>query len=134
MIDSTAVIVAAVAGLPATIAAIAAIRSRRESKATRKEVSTENGMTSGQTMDHIGQTLEVVQAQGHTNAKEILGVHEKVDRIEQKVDRIDGRVERVDAKTDRFGEQLADHVEEMKVRVMEHDAMVQRLKKEEEEA
>lgn len=125
MIDSTAVIVAAVAGLPATIAAVAAIRSRRDSKAIRKEVSTENGLTSGQTVEMIAKTVEVVQARQHEHGRDL-------GRVEDKVDLIDGRVDRVEKRAERIDENLTGHVDEMKIRVLEHDAMVQRLKEQEE--
>ncbi len=93
MIDLTAVIVAAIAGVPATVAAIMAVRNRRE-------LRTRNGRTTGQTIDDTAQTTEIIQAQQHTNARDILGLHEGLGRIEEKVDRINGRVDRVDRKLD----------------------------------
>jgi len=126
MIDMTAILIAVVAGVPATIAAIATIRARREARPS-------GAKTAGETLRSSAQTLEVIQAQQHTNVGEILDLHETVSRVEEKVDRINGHVDRLDAKTGRIDEKLDDHIEEMKIRVMEHDAMVQRLKTAEEQ-
>jgi len=93
-VDWTAVSIALIAGVPATIAAIAAVRGRREGKATHAEVATNDGKTSGETLHGIAQTVEVIQTDQH-------GVNTKLGRIEEKVDRIDGRVDRVDTKLER---------------------------------
>jgi len=94
LIEPTAVIVAVIAAIPAIIAAVAVIR-------THREIRTRNGRTTGRTIDDAAQTLEIIQAQQHTNAKEIIEVGTKLGRIEETVDRIDGRVDRVDTKLDR---------------------------------
>jgi len=93
--DLTAILVALiVAAVPATIAAVSSIRAHRD-------IRTRNGKTAGETIDDTAKTLEIVQAQQHTNTKDIIGVHETLGRVETKVDRIDGRVDRVDTKLDK---------------------------------
>jgi peptidoglycan hydrolase CwlO-like protein len=89
-----AIIVALTVAIPATIAAIASVRARRD-------LRTKNAGTTGELIEDSAKTIEVVQAQQHTNAKELVDVHEKVDRIESKVDRINGRVDRVDRQLDK---------------------------------
>lgn len=45
-----------------------------------KKLDTGNGRKLGQTVHDMEQTLEIAQAQAHTNAKELIGLHEKLDR------------------------------------------------------
>jgi len=71
-VDITAVSITVIAVVPATIAAVAAVRNQRE-------IRTRNGLTTGQTIDKLNDGL---------------------DRVEEKMDRIDGRVDRVDRKLD----------------------------------
>lgn len=69
-------------------------------------VQTGNGKDIGSTVRDIAQTLEIVQAQAHSNARDVIGIHErlgrldaKLDRHEDKIDRLNGRVEQVEQNT-----------------------------------
>ena len=87
--DVTTLAVALTVAIPATIAAVSAVRGRRE-------LRTSNAKTTGEVIEETAKTVEVVQGQQHGVARELDHVHGRLGRIEEKVDRINGRVDRVD--------------------------------------
>ena len=71
-------LIAACALIAATL--LSTRRARRESEAVRAAMDTQNGRALGETVHDIAQTVELVQAQGHTNTGELLALHHKADR------------------------------------------------------
>lgn len=88
--DTGLVLVAAVAALPATIGAIAALRNGRQSTQIKESLKDGNGddVPIGQMVYEQGKTLEVVQAQMHDNQKTMSSMREEYL----------GRFERLEAK------------------------------------
>lgn len=92
--DVVTVLVAILVAIPATIAAIAAVRARRDIKTT-------NSGTTGELIEDSAKTVEVIQAQQHTTVGEFDQIHGRLGRIEGKLDRINGRVDRVERQLDK---------------------------------
>lgn len=69
-----AITVAAIAAVPATIAAIASWSTRRTARENRSLIETGNGKTLGTTVHDLAQTVELVAAQNHTNTAELLAI------------------------------------------------------------
>jgi len=75
--------IAIITAVPATIAAVAALLGARSAKRGRRESAeaqdTGNAKKLGHTVHDIAQTVEVISAQVHTNATELLSINEKLD-------------------------------------------------------
>jgi uncharacterized membrane protein YadS len=75
--DVTLIVVAFI-GLMGTLAI--GLMNLYNSHANSKRLKTGNDRDIGDTVHDIAQTMEIVQAQGHLNAKELMALGEKVDR------------------------------------------------------
>lgn len=85
-VDVTAIVVALIAAVPGLVAAWVTLR-------LSGRVRTGNGRSPGETIGDIAATVEITQAQVHSNTREFDNVHRRLGRIEDKIDQVEVSLE-----------------------------------------